>query len=251
MSDVQTVVSHARGALRQVADFALPPRCAGCGSITRAQGVFCLDCWSGLDLIGPPCCSRCAAPFEHGEGEEMQCGACLADPPAFDKARSAVAYGELARTVALKLKYGRRPGVAGTMAGLMGRHIAAFDAPILCPVPLHRWRIWRRGYNQALMIAAALSREHRLELCRDLLLRVKATPPLKEMGPEQRRRTVRGAFRLNPRHAAAIKTRNILLVDDVYTSGATASACARVLKRAGAGEVGLLTWARVVRGADD
>jgi ComF family protein len=248
---METPVRIARAGLRRVADFALPPRCAGCGAVTQSQGAFCLDCWSGLDLLGTPCCARCALPFEHEEGEERLCAGCLADPPPFDRLRAAVAYGELARTVALKLKYGRRPGVAATMAGLMARHVGAFGDPILCPVPLHRWRIWRRGYNQAALIAARLSRRHELELRQDLLLRVKATPPLKEMSPAERRRAVSGAFRVHPRHTDLIKGRNILLVDDVFTSGATVSACARVLKRAGAVEVGVLTWARVVRGADD
>jgi ComF family protein len=137
------------------------------------------------------------------------------------------------------------------MAGLMVRHLEPGTDAILAPVPLHRWRIWRRGYNQAALIAAGLSRRHDLELRQDLLLRIKATPPLKEMSPAERRRAVRGAFRVHPRHADLIKGRNILLVDDVFTSGATASACARVLKRAGAAEVGVLTWARVVRGAED
>jgi ComF family protein len=248
---MQTPIHFARTALQQVADFALPPRCAGCGSITQSQGAFCLDCWSGLDLLGPPCCARCALPFEHEEGEESLCAGCLAEPPAFDRLRAAVSYGELAKTVALKLKYGRKPGVAATMAGLMGRHVAAFEAPVLCPVALHRWRIWRRGYNQAALIAASLARRHDLAVRHDLLLRVKATPPLKQMGPAERRRAVRGAFRVNPRHAESIAGRNILLVDDVFTSGATVSACARVLKRAGARQVGVITWARVVRGADD
>lgn len=240
----------ARAALRHLVDFALPPRCAGCGSITGAQGSFCFDCWSGLELLGPPCCARCALPFDYPQGEGALCGACLADPPAFDRLRAAVTYGDLARTVALKLKYGRRPGVADTMAGLMARHLETFENPILCPVPLHRWRIWRRGYNQSALIAAALAKREGLDFCRDLILRVKATPPLKGMSPSERRRAVRGAFRINDRRRACVEARNILLIDDVFTSGATASACARVLRRAGAREVGVLCWARVVRGLD-
>ncbi len=240
----------ARAALRQVVDFALPPRCAGCGCITERQGAFCPDCWARLDLLGPPCCARCALPFDHDEGGELTCAGCMAEPPPFDRLRAAVAYGELARDVALKLKYGRRPGVAETMAGLMERHLAAFDAPLLVPVPLHRWRIWRRGYNQSALIAGALARRRGLGFARDLLRRTKATPPLKHMGPAERRRVVRGAFGVNPRHAGEIAGRNILLIDDVFTSGATVGACARVLKRAGAAEIGVLCWARVIRGED-
>ncbi len=247
---MQAAAQIARSALRHAVDFALPPRCAGCGCITERQGAFCPDCWGKLDLLGPPCCARCALPFDHDEGAELTCAGCLAEPPPFARLRAAVAYGELARNVALKLKYGRRPGVAETMAGLMERHLAAFDAPLLVPVPLHRWRIWRRGYNQSALIAASLARRRELELGRDLLQRIKATPPLMHMSPAERRRVVRGAFHVHPSHRDSIKGRNILLVDDVYTSGATVSACARLLRRAGAAEVGVLCWARVIRGED-
>lgn len=242
---------QARAGLRAVVDFALPPRCPGCGLVTQAQDAFCYECWSDLDLLGPPCCATCALPFEHGgAGEDALCAGCMADPPAFDRLRAAVAYGALARAVALKLKYSRKPGVAGTMASLMARHVDASARPILCPVPLHRWRIWRRGYNQSALIAAALGRRFGLEVRPDLLLRVKRTPPLKGMSPRERRLTVRGAFRLNARHRALIAKRNILLIDDVFTTGATAEACARVLKRGGAAEVSVLCWARVVRAAE-
>jgi ComF family protein len=247
---VVAVLRLGQAALRSAVDFALPPRCSGCGAITASAGAFCPDCWHSLDLLGPPCCDCCALPFEGEQGEGALCAGCLADPPRFDRLRAAVAYGDLAREVALKLKYGRRPAAARVMAGLMSRHVAEFDEPILCPVPLHRWRIWRRGYNQAALIAATLARRHKLELQQDLLKRIKATPPLKEMGPAERRRVVKGAFRIHERHRAAIAGRTVLLIDDVFTSGATVSACASVLKRAGAARVGVLCWARVVRDGD-
>ena len=244
---MHAAASLARTALRPILDFALPPRCPGCGAVTDEPHRFCLGCWSALSFLGEPCCARCALPFDYAEGTEVTCGSCLAEPPAFDRLRAAVAYGDIARTVALKLKYGGRPGVAETMARFMERHLDAQDAPILAPVPLHRWRIWRRGYNQAALIAGALARRAGLETRLDLIERVKPTPVLRGMGPRQRREAVRGAFRINPKRKAELKGRAVILVDDVYTSGATAGACARILRRGGAARVDILCWARVVR----
>jgi ComF family protein len=248
---MNVTVTLARSALRPILDFALPPRCPGCGAVTDEPHRFCIACWSALTFLGEPCCARCALPFDYGEGAEVICGRCLAEPPDYHRLRAAVAYGDIARTVALKLKYGGRPGVAETMARFMERHLDASDAPVLAPVPLHRWRIWRRGYNQAALIAGALARRAGLEAQLDLVERVKATPVLRGMGPRERRQAVRGAFRVNAKRKAALKGKSVVLVDDVYTSGATAEACARILKRAGAQRVDVLCWARVVRAEHD
>jgi ComF family protein len=236
--------------LKAVLDFALPPRCPGCGAVTEAPHRFCLNCWSALTFLGEPCCARCALPFEYESGSGVECGACLANPPDFDRLRGAVVYGEISRKVALKLKYGGRPGVAETRARFMARHLAVQPDMLVVPVPLHRWRIWRRGYNQSALIATALARRAGLETRLDLVRRVKRTPPLRGMGPRERRETVRGAFRIDKRHKAAVKGRPVLLVDDVYTSGATANACAAVLRRAGAARIEILCWARVVKAGD-
>lgn len=244
-------MSAGRGAVRQILDFALPPRCPGCGRITSDQHSFCVACWQGLEFIGDPCCYRCGLPFEYDGGAGAECGACLADPPAFDRLRAAVSYGEIARGVALKLKYSGRPGIAGTLAHLMRRHILPEDADaILVPVPLHRWRIWKRGYNQSALIASALANRTGLAADLSLLKRVKATPPLKGMGRRERALTVRGAFAIDDAKKADVRGRSFLLIDDVYTTGATAGGCAKLLKRAGAAKVSVICWARVVRGRD-
>jgi ComF family protein len=240
----------ARKALRPILDFALPPRCPGCGAVIDEPHRFCLDCWSALAFLGEPCCARCALPFDYETGAGAECGRCLAEPPAFDRLRAAVAYGEISRHVALKLKYGGRPGIAETMARFMARHLDASAGWLVAPVPLHRWRIWRRGYNQSALIAAALAGRARLETRLDLIERVKATPPLRDMSPSERKEAVRGAFRVNVRYKAEMKGKAILLIDDVYTSGATANGCARILRRAGAARVDILCWARVVKGGD-
>jgi ComF family protein len=239
----------ARLALRPVLDFALPPRCPGCGAITAEPHRFCLGCWSQLVFLGEPCCAICALPFEYAAAGDPVCAGCLAKRPSFDRMRAAVAYGDIPRKVALKLKYGGRPGVAETMARFIARHMpaAAGNDTWLAPVPLHRWRIWKRGYNQAALIASALAKPAGLEAQLDLIERVKATPPLKAMGPKERRDALRGVFRVPARHRPALKDRTVILVDDVFTSGATANACAAALKRGGAARVEVLCWARVVK----
>jgi ComF family protein len=142
--------------------------------------------------------------------------------------------------------------VAETLATLMARHLADADGgALLVPVPLHRWRIWKRGYNQSAIIAQALSRRTGLGLAPDLLRRVKATPPLRGLGRRERAETVRGAFRVPVHAKEQIRGRSLILVDDVYTSGATAGACAKTLKRAGAARVDVLCWARVLREEQD
>ena len=231
--------------LVRLADFALPPRCPGCGQVTAQDHRFCVTCWSSLAFLGPPWCAHCHLPFEYDRGAQALCGACMADPPAHDGVRAAVAYGDVARGVALKLKYGGRLGCAETMARAMAR-LMPQDAELLVPVPLHRWRIWSRGYNQASLIARALSRVEGVPVEVDLLRRVKATPVLRGLGAKGRAKAVSGAFSLAPGAREKLRGRTVVLVDDVHTSGATAEACTRVLKRGGAAKVILLCWARVL-----
>ena len=179
----------------------------------------------------------------------MHCAACIARPPAYDRAYAATAYTDLPRRIVLKLKYGTRPAVASTIATLMARNVAAGEQALLVPVPLHRWRIWHRGYNQSALIAAALARRTGVSHDAGALIRTRSTPPLKAMNQAKRRETVRGAFVVSDRAAERVRGRTVMLIDDVYTTGSTADACARALKKAGAAAVELHVWTRVVRAA--
>ena len=152
--------------------------------------------------------------------------------------------------LALRLKYGGRLAFATTAARLMARHLPS-DADLLVPVPLHRWRLWGRGFNQAALIAAALARTSGITHDPLLLHRARRTPALRGMNPRQRRQAVRAAFAVDPARALALKGRHVALIDDVYTSGATADACTRTLRRAGAAKVTILCWTRVVGDAFD
>jgi ComF family protein len=228
-----------------LAALVLPPRCPGCGQVTAEDHQFCVACWSSLRFLGPPWCAACHLPFEVERGEDARCGACLADPPPHDGVRAAVAYGPVARGVALKLKYGGRLACAETMARAMARLMPA-GADLLVPVPLHRWRIWSRGFNQAALVARALGKASGVDVEVELLRRTKATPVLRDLDPRSRAKAVAGAFALGANARDRLRGRTVVLVDDVHTSGATANACARVLKRGGAARVILLCWARVL-----
>ena len=232
--------------LHALVSIALPPRCPGCGEVVEADHRFCSRCWRGLRFLGDPACAGCGLPFDHHRGEGARCGACLADPPRHAGIRAAVAYGPVAREVALRLKYGGRLALAETIARLMLRHVPP-DA-LLVPVPLHPRRIWSRGYNQAALIADAIRRRTGLAVAAEALVRTRATPPLRGLGRRQRSAAVRGAFRISG--DAAVHGRAIVLVDDVHTSGATADACTAVLLRAGAASVSILCWARVLDAED-
>ena len=223
--------------VRLLLDFALPPRCPGCGEISQAVDLFCTECWGGLDFLAGGC-QRCGLGL--APGEEGECSACAAAPGPLARVRAALAYGEVPRTIAMRLKYGRKIALARTMAGLMRRPLGDLaPGALLVPVPLHRWRLWSRGFNQSVLIARALGRE----VDPDLLRRTRATPKLKGLNPAERRATVKGAFALRP--GASVRGRDIILVDDVITTGATAEACARTLRKAGARQVELLAFARV------
>ncbi|MFB9968846.1 ComF family protein [Pseudoroseomonas cervicalis] len=238
----------------------LPPRCLGCGAPVLRQGTLCAECFRAAPLIAPPCCDCCGVPFRHaGQGAApapephgprrgpLLCPRCLAAPPPYGQARAAYWYGEGAKRLILGLKYADRTELAGPLA----RQMAQAGAPLLAraelilPVPLHRWRLLGRRYNQAALLAAALSHRSGTPWAADLLRRARRTAPLGERGAAERAALLEGAFALARGAAPRIAGRRLLLVDDVLTSGATVSACAALLLRHGAAQVDVLAAARV------
>ncbi len=180
----------------------------------------------------------------------MQCGACMETLPKHDGVLAATAYGKASSAVVMRYKYGKRPGLSRVLAQGMERVARGAEGAVLVPVPLHRWRLWQRGFNQSALVAKRLSKRLDMPVVLDALTRHRNTPPLRGLNPRQRRDTVQSAFSMNPARVDGLKGRDVLLVDDVYTTGATANACAKILKRAGAGRVQILCWARALPGRD-
>lgn len=238
--------------LKPLVDLVLPPRCPGCGVLVQDDLQFCAECWSRLRFITEPACTSCGKPFAEGRDNDLLCAACLASPPLHDGIKAAVLYDDLSRAIVLKLKHGGKIGMARLVARHLERHLPDNGSDVvLVPVPLHRWRLWRRGFNQSILIARALAARRGLPVETGVLRRIRATPPLKGMTRQQRALAVRGVFDIPAPEKARIAGRHVLLVDDVYTTGATAHACVRLLKTSGAARVTIFCWARVLREGDE
>lgn len=199
--------------------------------------------------MAPPHCACCGLPFEYDLGPDALCGACTRARPAFDRARSVMRYNDASKRLILGFKHGDRTEGApafGAWLARAGANLIA-EADLIAPVPLHRWRLLGRRYNQAALLAHALGQETDLPVVSDLLLRRRFTPSQGRLSVSARQRNVTGAFAVKPARAARLTDRRVLLVDDVLTTGATVSACARALRRGGAAAVEVLVLARVVR----
>jgi ComF family protein len=235
---------------REVVDLLFPPLCVLCREPVGAADSLCPACWNGLQFIDAPICERCGLPFEIDAGPGTVCAACLAEPPDFDRARAILRYDDASKQPVLALKHADRLDLVPAFAKWLDRagHDLFAATDLVVPVPLHRLRLWKRRYNQSAELARGLCRRTGLAFAPLLLERTKPTPSQGQMpSAAARRQNVAGAFRVPPDRRAALKGRKVLLVDDVLTTGATASACARVLKRAGATSVFVLALARVVR----
>src|ERR1700691_1151388 len=227
-----------------------PPTCLACRAATDRHGALCPRCWSAMRFIARPCCERLASPFEQDLGQGLISPQAMADPPAFSRARAVARFEDgPARTLAHRLKYSDRAELARPIARWMARAGADVlaDADLLTPVPLHALRLWRRRFNQAAALAAEISRQTGKPCNLNALLRVKATRSQIGLTRAQRAENVQGAFR--GAAGAPVRGLNVVLIDDVLTSGATANAASRALLRAGAKRVDVLVFARVVTGA--
>ncbi|MFA9201071.1 MAG: double zinc ribbon domain-containing protein [Cypionkella sp.] len=243
-----------RQGVAPIVDLVYPPRCPLCGAAIGAQTGLCAGCWGQLRIPGEPACTRCQRPLASAAvGEGAVCAPCLAQPPRHDGIAAGTLYGDGARRLVLAFKHGRRIALAPMLARLIvARLPGAHDWGewLVVPVPLHRWRLWSRGYNQAALLAREIAALTGARLLVDGLLRPRRTPMLGGLGRAARARALAGALAANPRRAGELRDAKVILVDDVLTSGATSDACVRVLKRAGAAKVIVACFARVLDEAE-
>ncbi|WEK50563.1 MAG: ComF family protein [Candidatus Kaistia colombiensis] len=235
---------------RLVVDLALPPACLGCGRPVASAGALCAPCWGRLRLIERPFCQRLAIPFSYDIGPEALSAEAIADPPPFDRLRAVAVYDELSGRIVQGLKYHDHTELARSIGAMMARAADDItgDAHIVAPVPLHPRRLWQRRFNQSAMIAAEIARRLGKPHVPDLVDRIKPTPRQVGLKAAERAANVQGAFRVSPEAKRKLAGRRVLLVDDVYTTGATAKAVTRALLRGGAASVDVVVFARVVEG---
>jgi ComF family protein len=228
-------------------DIALPTLCIACREPVDGEGV-CPECWTKLSFIERPYCPRLGIPFVYDPGPDLLSMEAIANPPAYQRARAAVRYDEVARTLVHALKYQDRTDLAPAMGRWMaraGRELLE-GADMLIPVPLHWRRAWHRRFNQSGALARAIEQASGIELRGDLLQRVRPTEQQVGLSRPQRASNVQGAFKVPADRQSEIAGRRVVLIDDVLTSGATTDACARALLRARAMQVDVLVFARVV-----
>lgn len=237
-----------RAFYRRLCDFIAPPHCLVCRAAVGDSGSLCSTCWTALRFIEEPCCPRLGIPFPYDPGPGQVSAAALADPPPWMRARSAVAYDDAAKPVVHALKYRDRHEAASLMTRLMARAGSQLlaESDLVIPVPLHPMRLWRRRFNQAALIAQGLCAGRREAFQPLILKRARSTRPQVGLDHEARRKNVRGAFVVTEQDRKRVSGRRIVLVDDVMTTGATASASTLALQKAGAASVDILTFALVL-----
>lgn len=245
---VRRLQTTLRNTGRAILDIVLPPRCPETGSIVVGRHGLSAQAWAQFYFLSDPCCDHCGLPFDVDLDGPTICAACEAESPYFDRARAALAYDDLSKSLLLRLKHGDRTDLAPLFAGWLTRLSTSMAGTVdfVVPVPLHRTRLMRRRFNQSALLALGMGKINGARTPVDLLQRIRKTPSQGHLSKLARHRNVRGAFAVRDKYRRSIAGKEILLVDDVFTTGATVNECARVLKRAGAARVNVATVARVI-----
>ncbi|HWJ72183.1 MAG TPA: ComF family protein [Kaistia sp.] len=238
------------GLLARALDLVLPPACMACGKPVATGGALCSQCWGVIRWIERPFCERLAIPFGYDIGPGALSAEAIAHPPPFARLRAVCIYGAEAGHIVQALKYGDRTELAKPIGAMMARALGpvADEVDVVLPVPLHRRRLWQRRFNQSALIAEALAEAIHRPYNSSLLARIRPTRQQVGLKANERAKNVEGAFRVPAALAPSLKGLRVLLVDDVYTTGATVKAATRALLRGGAKAVEVAVFARVVEG---
>jgi ComF family protein len=237
---------------RSLLQVVYPPQCVACEAATMSAKALCPACWAAMPLIEAPCCDRLGIPFAVDYGAGLISPAAIADPPRFDRARAVALHRDGARALVTQLKFGERLDLAhvmGTMMAQAGREVLG-QADVLVPVPLHWFRLWRRRFNQAVLLADVVSDISGVPVARHALRRIRHTRPQLGLDREARRQNLVKAFAIVPDRLEAIRGRAVVLIDDVRTTSSTLNACAHILRKAGAARIDALTFT-LVDGAEN
>jgi ComF family protein len=239
-------------ALAPLIDAIYPPRCPLCSAMLAGEQGLCAICWRDLAFPGEPACALCSLPLRAGRVNDGLCAPCAQQSPTHQGVSAATVYNHASRQLVLAFKHGGQIALAPMLARLMAARLGDVDEQMrIVPVPLHRWRLWARGFNQSALLARELARLTGGCLLVDGLLRQRRTPSLGHLGRDERAQVMEGAIIAHPRRLDAIAGARVLLVDDVLTSGATTNACIAALRAAGAREVRIACFARALGGVAD
>ncbi|MBP7765840.1 MAG: ComF family protein [Deltaproteobacteria bacterium] len=239
-----------RDFVSEISDVLFPPLCLACRRVVQSvpPAVFCANCLDRITFLTGSLCPVCGVLFPDSPAGDHVCGACLASPPFFDRARAAVVYEGIISDTIHRFKYGRDLSTGGALARFLAE--CPFDdldwhrCDAVLPVPLHKKRLRERGFNQSLLLARALGRKYGIAVDFSLLKRRKFTLTQTGLTRQEREKNIKGAF--ETARPGQIADKNLILVDDVYTTGATVNECARILKHSGAADVAVVTLARVI-----
>lgn len=235
--------------LHKILNLLFPPQCLNCDARVPTHGTLCQPCWQQIQFISDPMCDCCGLPFDYDIGSQALCAGCMQTRPPYAHARAAFRYDEHSRKLVTRLKYSDQTQLAKTYSTWLAKAGADLIAhsDIIIPVPLHYWRFVKRRFNQSALLAHALSKKTGVKNITNALKRTRHTAPQTGLTKAQRKDNVKGAFMVNPRYAGSIKGKNILLIDDVLTTGSTIEQCSKILLKAGAMQINVLTLARALK----
>jgi len=233
---------------KKLVDLVIPLQCVKCGGLLDTKEGLCTSCWSSISFISKPYCGCCGRPFDFEIEDNALCGACSSHSPLFTSARSVFTYSAESKHLILKFKHTDSISGAPLFAEWMTRQLEEIKDPLCIPVPLHWTRLFMRTYNQAGLLALEIAKRKDWTYAPFFLKRKRRTPSQGYLSKIERIKNVENAFLVPEKKKKQLTGKTVLLVDDVFTTGATLNACTKVLLKNGAKDVHAITLGRVVRG---